>query len=158
MPLGSIFVGVLNLILDPILGPVFGIVLGPLFGASLGSALAHTLPKGRPKEDQTSLGGPFLLLFAKVWACRSFFAFFKRLDTLLQPLGASSALFAPIWVPFWTPKWIPKWLPKRSLFEASRKSPPPTGNSQRNSRKRRFALVGSPECSWASLVTHWGLA
>ena len=110
VPLGSIFVGVLV----PIFGPFWVQFWIPFwvsfwvsfFGVPLGSALGHKLPKGRPKEDQMSHGGPFLLLFTRVLACRSF-CFFQA---SWCPLGTSwcrlGPPFAPSWVRFWTPTWI----------------------------------------------------
>ena len=58
-----------------ILGSVLDIFVDVFFVVVLDPLQAQRLPKGGPKEDQTSLGGPFLLLFAKVLACRSFLFF-----------------------------------------------------------------------------------
>ena len=67
-------------------GLPFWLHFGPIFGSFL---------------DQTHPQGPFLLLFAMVFACRPFCSFrasWRRLGALLAPTW-------PLQGDFWTPKW-----------------------------------------------------
>ena len=107
VPLGSIFVGVLDSSLVPCWFQFWFPFWVSLWGRFLELPWAHLWPiscqKEGPRRTRRALEGHFCCYLRRFWHVAPF-AVFKRLGALLRPLGASVAMFAPFRVPFWNPK------------------------------------------------------